>query len=417
MKKKILPIFLIIFIMSILLVGVTYAAVYVAKMPISLPFLEAQAIYTPPEQGIRIAKQWEDVKIYKLKERVETVEEIIEQVEVEVRPEDEVFAQLELVDIESLKKYIEVYPEVIDNGYEKLFIDKVDLDNTPTGIKSIYGDDVLAIDVLNGITIVGRNIEYGDGKVAKAKLAIVDDSSQLGMSVVDDLSYWDPIETHVKREGAILGVNCNGYTWHDNGKWASMYGAFKLEENIIRKADKAEAVIAFTEDGDMSIGTDINEAYNATEYAPALIKDGELVYSAIDDPEANIRMAQTAIGQDKDGKILILVVAGGIYGSDNGAVYQECLDIMDEYNAENASMLSGGSRTVMFWNNRIVTHHDGYKDTGVKLPTAIVVNPAPLKMIDETTEDAAVTEDAEAVDTTEVDSVIDINELLAEPTE
>ena len=62
--------------MSILLVGVTYAAVYVAKMPISLPFLEAQAIYTPPEQGIRIAKQWEDVKIYKLKERVETVEEI-----------------------------------------------------------------------------------------------------------------------------------------------------------------------------------------------------------------------------------------------------------------------------------------------------------------------------------------------------
>ena len=412
MKKKILPIFLIIFIMSILLVGVTYAAVYVAKMPISLPFLEAQAIYTPPEQGIRIAKQWANVKIYKLKEKVETVEEIIEKVEVEVRPEDEVFAQLELVDIDSLKDYIDLYPEVTDNGYEKLFIDKVDMDNTPTGIKSVNGDDVLAIDVLNGITIIGRNIEYGDGKVAKAKLAIVDDSSQLGMSVVDDLSYWDPIETHVKREGAILGVNCNGYTWHDNGKWASMYGAFKLEGNLIRKADNAEAVIAFTEDGDMTIGTDINEAYNATEYAPALIKDGELIYSVIDDPEANIRMAQTAIGQDENGKILILVVAGGIYGSDNGAVYQECLDIMEEYGAENASMLSGGSRTVMFWNNRIVTHHEGYKETGVKLPTAVVVNPAPIKIAEDTV-------DTEVVDT-EVEDVTEVTvdeAAITEPTE
>lgn len=375
-KKKIVPIFLTMLIMILLLVGVTYAAVAIGKIPIDLPFMKASAIEYYPETGMNIAKQWEDVVIYEPKERAENITEIIDKAEVEEKTEEDMIQQFSLVDTNSLKEYISSNEEVLKNGYEKIFIDKVDLNNTPTGIKSIYGDDVLAIDMLNGITIIGVNIPYGENQVAKAKLAVVDNKSQVDFSTVEDLAYWDSVETHVKREQAILGINSNGYVWHSSGKWATMFGLAKRHGEVIRKADTQSDIICFTKDGTMSIGTDIDEAWNATEYAPTLIKLGETVYSAENDPEASIRMAQTAIGQTSDGKTLLLVVSGGIYGSGNGAVYSEVLQVMEKYKATNASMLSGGSRTVMFWNDRVVTSNDGYKDQGVLLPTALVVKPA-----------------------------------------
>lgn len=375
-KKKIVPIFLTMLIMILLLVGITYAAVAIGKIPIDLPFMKASAIEYYPETGMNIAKQWEDVVIYEPKERAENITEIIDKAEVEEKTEEDMIQQFSLVDTNSLKEYISSNEEVLKNGYEKIFIDKVDLNNTPTGIKSIYGDDVLAIDMLNGITIIGVNIPYGENQVAKAKLAVIDNKSQVDFSTVEDLAYWDSVETHVKREQAILGINSNGYVWHSSGKWATMFGLAKRHGEVIRKADTPSDIICFTKDGTMSIGTDIDEAWNATEYAPTLIKLGETVYSAENDPEASIRMAQTAIGQTSDGKTLLLVVSGGIYGSGNGAVYSEVLQVMEKYKATNASMLSGGSRTVMFWNDRVVTSNDGYKDQGVLLPTALVVKPA-----------------------------------------
>lgn len=376
MKKKILPIVSIVVLMIVLLIGVMYAAVKIGKIPIDLPFMKAEAIEYIPETGLNIAKQWENVIIYEPKERPENIAEIIDKAEVEEKTETEVMEQFSLVDTNTFKEYIEANEDVLKNGYEKIFIDKVDLNNTPTGIKSIYDDDVLAIDMLNGITIIGVNIPYGEGKVAKAKLAVVDNKSQLDFSVVENLKYWDAVETHVKNEQAILGINANGYVWNSTGKWATMFGLAKRHGDLIRKADTHDDAICFTKDGTMSIGSDIEAAWNATEYAPVLIKLGETVYSAENDPEGNVRMAQTAIGQTSDGKTLLLVVSGGIYGSDNGATYTDVLNIMTKYKAVNASMLSGGSRTVMFWNDRVVTQNDGYKDQGVLLPTALVVKPA-----------------------------------------
>lgn len=375
-KKKIVPIVLTMIIMIILLIGVTYAAVVIGKIPIDLPFMKAEAVEYYPETGLGIAKQWENVVIYEPKERPENITDIIDNTEVEEKTETDMLEQFSLVDTDTLKEYISANEDVLKNGYEKIFIDKVDLNNTPTGIKSIYGDDVLAIDMLNKITIIGINIPYGEGQTAKAKLAVVDNKAQVDFSTVEDLAYWDAMEEHVKREQAILGINSNGYVWHSSGKWATMFGLAKRHGEMIRKADTASEAICFAKDGTMSIGTDINEAWNATEYAPTLIKLGEIVYTAENDPEANIRMAQTAVGQTADGKTLLLVVSGGIYGSGNGATYSDILQIMEKYKATNASMLSGGSRTVMFWNDRVVTNNDGYKDQGVLLPTALVVKPA-----------------------------------------
>lgn len=378
MKKKMIPIISIAAASIILLIICVYIMVKLLSLPVSLPFMAADNTEYEPYEGLRVAEQWKNVVVYTPKEVPDSIEEIIDTVEVEEKTEEDVIKQFSLVDTNSLKSYIDRNSEVLNNGYEKIFIDKVDLDNTQTGIQSVYGDDVLAVDMINGITMVGINIPYGEGAVAKAKLAIVDNKEQLDLSIVEDLKYWDNVEEHVKRERAILGINSNGYVWDTNGKWATMFGLARRHGETVRKADTKSEVICFSKDGTMSIGTDINEAWNATEYSPTLIKFGETVYVEDENPEGKIRMAQSAVGQTEDGKTLLLVVSGGIYGSDIGATYQEVLEIMERYKAVNASMLSGGSRTVMYWNDRVVTKNEGYKEEGVLIPTALVVKPASL---------------------------------------
>ena len=404
MKKKMLPIIITVIMMIVLLIGVTYGAVYLGKIPVSLPFMQAQAIEYEPVQGHNIAEQWENVKIYKMKPIPENIQDMIDKAEVEKKEIEDIVTQLKYVEPHSFNEYTKAHPEVTENGPEKVFIDKVEKKNAATGIKSIHGDDVLAIDVVNGITIIGFNINQGD-TVAQGKLAIVDNKEQMDMSIVDDLKYWDPIETHVKREKALLGVNANGYVWNNTGEWAVMYGAAKWHGNLARKADVAENTTCFAEDGTMTIGTDIEKAYNAVEYSPVLVKEGQRVYDASTDKEKDVRMAQTAIGQTKDGATLILAVNGGIYGSNSGATYGEVLDIMEKYGAYNATMLSGGSRSVMYWNGRVVTENQGYKETGVKIPTAVVVTAAPIKTVEVPTEDKA--KGTETTETTETPEVAD----------
>ena len=373
--KKIKLIAIIGIAMVIGLLAIIYIAVIAAKMPINLPFIEAKNLVYDPVEGEQIAEEWKNVVIYEYDNTPDDVQEIIESADVDKETKESLFKSLEdIVDTETLNTYIESNSSVIENGYEKLFIDEVDQQSTPTGIKTVHGDDVLAIDKVNGIIIIGVNIPYDD-KIAKAKLAIVDNKKQLDMSIVEDLQYWDQISEHISREKAILGINANGYTWNDNGDWATMYGLAKYHGQIYRKANNRENSICFDEEGNMSIGGDVESSWNATEGYPILIRNGQEVYSVTSDSEANVRMAQTAIGQTSSGKTLLLVASGGIYGSNSGATTSEILGIMNKYNAYNASMLSGGSRTVMCWNNRIISLSEGYREEGVLLPTAIVVKP------------------------------------------
>ena len=374
--KKLKLIIGIALVMLILIMALTYAVVYITNLPINLPFLSSEQLVYEPVEGENIAEQWEDVVIYEYKDKPGSVQEIIDKAEVEKKSKEAVFNSLSsIIDVETLEKYVDEHPESTSNGYEKLFIDEVDQNSTPTGIKTVYGDDVLAVDKVNEIIIVGINIPYDNSKIAKAKLAIVKNKKQIDMSIVSDLKYWDQISEHVDRENAILGINANGYVWNDSGDWASMHGLAKYHGQIYRKSDNSANSICFSQDGTMTIGSNPDDAWNATECYNTLIKDGNTVYDAENDVEATIRMAQTAIGQTSSGETFLLVVSGGIYGSNSGAVTSEVLDIMNKYGAHNAAMLAGGSRTVMYWNNKIVTLNEGYREDGVLLPTAFVVKP------------------------------------------
>lgn len=371
--KKVLPIILFLILLIAVSIGTAYAAVSVADLPIKLPFRDAVILDgSIPGQTRAIMNQWANITLYEPSQKYETVEDLIESGEIEDIPEiddKELLNMFPVIDSATLEKYLTDHPEYIENGYEKLFIDKVDPMNTPTGIKTIHGDDVLAIDAINGIVIVGKDVVSSTG-TSKVKIALINDKSQIDMSLVKDLSIWEILEDQAKRSEAVLAINASNYTWNEVGQYAILYGATKYHGNVIRKSVETKDLVGFDQDGNFSIGSPVESVYNAVEGSPTLVKDGEVYQKP---SENEIRCAMTAIGQTKDGVTIMMIGSGGTYGSKLGVTYSELAEIFKTYEASNAVALSGGSRTVMYWNGRIVNETVGYNECGVRLPNAFIV--------------------------------------------
>lgn len=84
---------------------------------------------------------------------------------------------------------------------------------------------------------------------------------------------------------------------------------------------------------------------------------------------------RTAIGQRKDGSVLILVTDGRGKNGHLGATASDLIEIMAEYDAVNAANLDGGSSSSMYYNKEYlmtsVTFY--YSNSSWRLPTAFVV--------------------------------------------
>lgn len=334
--------------------------------------------------------RWKDVRIYEKRENA-TMDELISDIKDET-PDDEVkteqtvqkenfYSKFNIIDEDSFEKYLSNNPKDIEEGYDSIFIDKADLSNTATGIKTIHGDDVFVIDTYNEIVIVGTKINN-----VNVKVAIAMNNEQVSLSVADNLTYWEKIDRHATKENAVLAMNASGYNWNKAGDYASLYGATIREGRIIRKYTNQENLIGFTKDGQLSFGAEetIENYYNACEYYPIIINDGVSVFqkedTEEDEEEVNEevtevqagaeRLPRSAIGQTKDGSIIMLVTD---YGEGIGLTEEEVADIMYTYGCEKAAMLSNEIKTIMWWNGRIINNCYSYDDGGIKLPNSWVI--------------------------------------------
>ena len=372
--KRFAPIIITTLTILLLLIASTVLMVKFMGLPINIPLIHSASLTMDYSHQNDLMSQWEEPRIYEVKERHETVEEIIDSLpDVEKQSEADFYEMFHEIDKETLKNYISENMKDEEIAYEKLLIDKVDLDNTPTGIKTTSGDDVLAIDSFNGILILGRQAAGGDN----VKVVIVKNPKQLDLSVVENLSYWDQIDTHAKRSQAILAVNANSYTWNEAGRYGTTYGIIKWHGNLIRKQHSNEQIIGFTKEGDMHVGASANvdELYNVTEFREPLINNNVTK----DEHDNNIRLARTAVGQSDDGSIVIINGAGGDTSSTaRGITETELINIFDEFNVRNASELSNGNKAIIYWNGRVINKTFGYSENGIKLLTALVVKPATL---------------------------------------
>ena len=84
---------------------------------------------------------------------------------------------------------------------------------------------------------------------------------------------------------------------------------------------------------------------------------------------------RTAIGQRKDGSVLILVTDGRGKNGHLGATASDLIEIMAEYGAVNAANVDGGSSSSLYYNKKYlrtsVTFY--YTNSSWRLPTAFVV--------------------------------------------
>lgn len=212
-------------------------------------------------------------------------------------------------------------------------------------------------------------------------LMIIHDPSRvtIGMSH-DEYSYDKPGRTLpeiAQRYDAVAAVNGGGF--EDDGGMGTGSAPYGLViSNGKMKWGVPESkyeLVGFTENNVLVVGYMSGSKAlemgirDALCYGPTLIVNGEKVEMSGYGSGVNPR---TAIGQRKDGAILLLVINGRQLSS-LGATYSDLASILWDFGAVNAANLDGGTSTGMYYKGEIVNQILRLR----KLPTAVIVMETP----------------------------------------
>lgn len=235
----------------------------------------------------------------------------------------------------------------------------------------------------------------GDG--FEGTMMVVNDPSKISLATTYPWSeYGKELGVIVDEAGAIAGVN--GGIYYSSGNkggrpygvtvsngeiqditlgWSGLYLIGFDENNLLRivslegmnksavekmvKEEKIRDAISFQE-----------ESSDANNHFVKLIINGEKRELSGKGSGQNPR---TAIGQRKDGSVLILVTDGRGKNGHLGATASDLIEIMAEYGAVNAANIDGGSSSSLYYNKKYlrtsVTFY--YTNSSWRLPTAFVV--------------------------------------------
>ncbi len=235
----------------------------------------------------------------------------------------------------------------------------------------------------------------GDG--FEGTMMVVNDPSKISLATTYPWGeYGKELGVIVDEAGAIAGVN--GGIYYSSGNkggrpygvtvsngeiqditlgWSGLYLIGFDENNLLRiislegmnksavekmvKEEKIRDAISFQE-----------ESSDANNHFVKLIINGEKRELSGKGSGQNPR---TAIGQRKDGSVLILVTDGRGKNGHLGATASDLIDIMAEYGAVNAANIDGGSSSSLYYNKKYlrtsVTFY--YTNSSWRLPTAFVV--------------------------------------------
>lgn len=302
---------------------------------------------------------------------------VIEEDDPEEEAEETFYELFYEVDRDSLQEYLDDHPEALDDGWANLHIDESGLDENGTSIETIYGDQILAIDVPNKILVVRiKGSKNGTGYVGA--LAIGKDPAQLYVRPSSKL--WREGETVAQIASANNGVlamtgsafidpdgNGNGgelagYAMYDGvgdgyGHMGRGYKRLELHEDNLMYITNAPT--------DVSPGTT-----DAVEFGPALIVDGEIVV------DANCGYTgiqpRACIGQSDKYAVMMLIIEGRQSHS-LGTDVIECAEIMSKYGCMQAMNLDGGTSAILWYNGETITKCSNQRlPDGRPLPTAFV---------------------------------------------
>lgn len=192
-----------------------------------------------------------------------------------------------------------------------------------------------------------------------ARLVEVADPKRVSLGVTNRYgSFGEKLLPMCQRTDSLLGINAGGFydpKGSGNGGIPS-YLLVRDYEIVYTDGAATHNVIGLTEEGVLVLGVFTNQQIKdakikeATSFKPFLIVNGKksTFYGA-----AGGRDPRSAIGQREDGTILLLTADGRQSGME-GANQRDMANIMEAYDAYNASNLDGGSSTTMVLNNQII---------------------------------------------------------------
>ena len=276
------------------------------------------------------------------------------------------------IDQDSFNAYLDAHPDefINDDGY--LVIDKAGLDDGGTDIKTVYGDQVLAVDTYNAITIIKIK---GDGYVAR--LAIIKDPSRVGIGLSPEFGKSGAVIADIAEANqAVLAINANGfYDPSGQGNGGNVFGLVVKDGKVLNQSlGGNNKAVGFNRGDRLDIGgADSARSFrDAAEFKPALIINGQVLVSGSAGWGIQPR---SAIGQTKKGEVLMLIVDGRKPGYSIGCTVSEAARVLQQYGAWQAINLDGGSSAIMYYNGREITKPSAAdKVNGRKLPDGFIVS-------------------------------------------
>lgn len=172
----------------------------------------------------------------------------------------------------------------------------------------------------------------------------------------------ETVQQMVEDAHAVAGINAGGFVdtnWQGTGAYPE--GITITDGHLVALSGSKTApqpVIAFTKEGQMIAGSySLSQlrslgVVQCVGFGPVLVENGkEVPVQAGWD-----RNPRTAIGQAKDGTV-IMIVTDGRYATgpnDAGATYEDVANLMLKYHADIAANLDGGSSSTMVYEGKVL---------------------------------------------------------------
>lgn len=331
-------------VLSLVLTACTFTSAPVQPEP------EPQPETVQPETGASEQEQ--------LQEALTKTEEDLNKEEpqpVENAPEAEFQMAFPMLNYASFQRYLDEYPETLENGWAHIRINEAGFDDEGTSIETQQGDQVLAVDAEYGILLVRVS---GDGY--RGVLAICRYPELLRLEMAENYGVEGELAGKLASDhGGILAMNANGFQ-DPNGKgnggqlagWCMAQG----EEHGYHFGGDVYQRIELSENGlDCRIvpaSDPVDEGtYNAAEFTPALIKDGE----KLEDSFWTGEQPRACFGTSTQG--IYMLVIEGRYPDEGirGTSVNTCSDILLSYGCRNALNMDGGSSAILWYDGEYIT--------------------------------------------------------------
>jgi len=259
-------------------------------------------------------------------------------------------------------------------------IAQIKAENSIKDTAEITDTSLVTIDTTANEDVPDIQIIDVKGAAYRGKLMIVKDPSRLFVGTIPTFQGQGQVVADIaKRYDAIGGINGGEFIDGDTTLTGVPIGLVMVDGEVINGADSGVChVTGITYDNKLIVGN-----MNAQQAKENNIRDCVSIRSDIgpflivnDEPQDVSGLGggsnpRTAIGQTKDGSILLLAIDGRMVTS-IGASFSDLQDIMLQYGAVNASTMDGGTSTQMYYDGEVI--NTPYSPTGPRsCPTAFLI--------------------------------------------